>query len=87
MYHLKSMTFTSLINDLVIEDINLVEPFVAGYIIETLQDFWKDYKNSMKHKKKQMSLEDAIIHIRIEEQNKTRDKTKRAKELSSRQMW
>ena len=29
-----------------------------------------------------MSLEDVIIHIRIEEQNKTRDKAKRAKELS-----
>ena len=31
-----------------------------------------------------MSLEDVIMHIRIEEQNKTRDKAKRAKELSSK---
>ena len=31
-----------------------------------------------------MSLEDVIIHIRIEEQNKTRDKVERAKELSSK---
>ena len=30
-----------------------------------------------------MSLEDVIIHTRIEEQNKTRDKAERAKELSS----
>ena len=58
-----------LINDLVIEDIKLLEPFVSYYLIEILLDSWKDYKNSMKHKRKQMSLKDVIIHIRIEEQN------------------
>ena len=66
-----------LINDLVIEDIKLLEPFVASYLIETLP-YWKDYKNSMKYKWKQMSLEDVIIHIRIEKQNKIRDKAQRA---------
>ena len=73
-----------LVNDLVIEDIKLPKPFVTGYLIETLPDSWKYYKNSMKHKNNQMSLEDVIIHIRIEEQNKTRDKAERAKELSSK---
>ena len=72
-----------LINDLITEDINLPEPFIASYLKETLPDSWKDNKNSMKHKKKQMSIEDVIIHIRIEEQNKTKDKAERAKELSS----
>ena len=72
-----------LINDLVIEDIKLPEPFVVVYLIETFPDSWKDYKNSMKHKRKQISLEDVIIHIRIKEQNETRDKAKKAKELSS----
>ena len=32
-----------------------------------------------------MSLEDVIIHIRIEEQNNTRDKDERAKKLSSKE--
>ena len=32
-----------------------------------------------------MSLQDVIIHIRIEEQNKTRDKAERAKELFSKE--
>ena len=32
-----------------------------------------------------MFVEDVIIHIRIEEKNKTRDKTKRAKDLSSKE--
>ena len=74
-----------LINDLVIEDIKILEPFVVGYLIETLLDSWKDCKNNMKHKRKQMSLEDVIIHIRIEEQKKTRDKVEIAKELSSKE--
>ena len=38
----------------------------------------------MKHKRKQMSLEDVIIHIRIEEQNRNRDNIEKAKELSSK---
>ena len=86
MYYLKSMTTTCmLINDLIIEDIKLPKPVVVGHLIETLPDSWKDYKNSMKHKRKQMSLEDVIISIRVDEQNKTRDKTERAKELSSKE--
>ena len=73
-----------LINDLAIEDIKLPQPFVAGYLVETLLESWKDYKNNMKHKMKHMSLEDVIIHIRIEEQNRNRDNVEKAKELSSK---
>ena len=39
-----------LINNLVIKDIKLLEPFVAGYLIKTLPNSLKDYKNSMKKK-------------------------------------
>ncbi|ESR54415.1 hypothetical protein CICLE_v10023628mg, partial [Citrus x clementina] len=35
------------------------------------------------HMKKQVSLEDAIIHIRIEERNKIRDASDKAKEFHS----
>ena len=38
----------------------------------------------MKHKMKQMSLEDVIIHIRIEEQKRNRDNVQKTKELSSK---
>ena len=61
-----------LINDLDIEEIKLLEPFVTSC------------KNNMKHKRKQMSLEDVIIHIRIEEQNRNRDNVDKTKELSSK---
>ena len=58
-----------LINDRVIEYIKLPKTFVVGYPIETIPNSYKDYKNSKKHKRKKISLEDVIIHIRIEEQN------------------
>ena len=73
-----------LINDLAIEDIKLPEPFVAGYLVETFPESWKDYKNNMKHKRKQMSLEDVIIYIKIEEQNRNRDNAEKVKDLSSK---
>ena len=73
-----------LINDLVIEDIKSLEPFVVGYLVETFPESWKDYKNNMKHKMKHMSLKDVIIHIRIEKQNQNRDNVEKAKELSSK---
>ncbi|XP_031255123.1 uncharacterized protein LOC116113113 [Pistacia vera] len=73
-----------LINDLKNEEIILPETFVAGCLIEKLSDSWRDYKNSMKHKRKQMSLEDVIVHIRIEETNRLRDKVDKAKELTSK---
>ena len=40
-----------LINDLAIEDIKLLEPFVVGYLVETLPESEKDYKNNTKQKK------------------------------------
>ena len=73
-----------LIDDLKNENITLPEAFVTGALIEKLPDSWKDYKKELKHKRKQMNFEDVIIHIRIEEKNKEREKTERAKELTSK---
>lgn len=42
----------------------------------------KDYKNKIKHKWKQLSIDDVINHIQIEEYNKTSDKVEQAHELS-----
>ena len=68
-----------LLNDLKNEEINLPQAFVSGYLIKKLSESWKVYKNNMKHKRKQMSLKDVIIHIRIEEHNKKRDLGDKAK--------
>ena len=43
-------------------------PFIA--IIEKLPPTWKDFKNYLKHKRKEMSIEDLIIRLCIKEDNK-----------------
>ena len=75
-----------LIDDLKNENITLLEAFITGALIEKLPDSRKDYKKELKHKRKQMNLEDVIIHIRIEEKNKEREKTERARSLLLRQI-
>ena len=54
-----------LINDLANEDIKLFESFVVGYLIVTLSNSWKDYKNNMRNKRMQMSLEDIITQFKL----------------------
>ena len=48
----------------------LSETFQVATIIEKLPLTWKDFKNYLKHKRKEMSIEYLIIRLRIEEYNK-----------------
>ena len=43
-------------------------------IIEKLPPFWKDFKNYLKHKRKEMKLEDPIVRLRIKEGNRASEK-------------
>ena len=43
-------------------------------MIEKLPLSWKDFKNYLKHKRKEMSLEDLIVRLRIEEDNRVSEK-------------
>ena len=36
---------------------------------------WKDFKNYLKHKRKELSIEDLIVRLRIEEDNIKKDKS------------
>ena len=40
-------------------------------INEKLPTLWKDFKNYLKRKRKEMTVEDLIVRLRIEEDNKT----------------
>ncbi|KAK3001526.1 hypothetical protein RJ639_020285 [Escallonia herrerae] len=64
------------------EGMPLPEPFVTGSLIEKLPESWSDYKSMMKHKRKDMTLEDVIVHIRIEKKNRSREKAAQAKEFA-----
>lgn len=50
---------------------NLSESFQVATMIEKLSPLWKDFKNYLKHKRKEMGLEDLIVRLRIEEDNKS----------------
>ncbi|XP_070015983.1 uncharacterized protein [Nicotiana sylvestris] len=57
-----------------IEGLIINEAFEVTTMIEKLPPLWKDFKNYLKHKRKKMSLEDLIIRLRIEEDNKADEK-------------
>ncbi|KAL5566324.1 hypothetical protein UlMin_029488 [Ulmus minor] len=53
---------------------NLSETFQVAAIIEKLPPAWKDFKNYLKYKRKEMSIEDLVIRLRIEEDNRCFEK-------------
>jgi len=62
-----------IINDLLAEDLVINEAFQVAAMIEKLPPSWKDFKKYLKHKIKKMSLEDLIVRLRTEEDNKAAD--------------
>ena len=52
------------------EGMTLSETFQVVAFIEKLPPFWRDFKNYLKHKSKELSLEDLIVRLRIEEDNR-----------------
>ena len=52
----------------------LSEAFQVAAIIEKLPPAWKDFKNYLKHRRKEMSIEDLVIRLRIKEDNRGSEK-------------
>ena len=52
----------------------LSETFQVAAFIEKLPPSWRDFKNYLKHKRKELSLEDLIVRLRIEEDNRLSEK-------------
>ncbi|XP_073024331.1 uncharacterized protein [Primulina eburnea] len=52
------------------EGMTLSESFQVAAIVEKLPPAWKDFKNYLKHKRKEMNVEELIVRLRIEEDNK-----------------
>ncbi|KAK3033971.1 hypothetical protein RJ639_034135 [Escallonia herrerae] len=53
-----------------LEGMILGESFQVAALIEKLPPTWKDFKNYLKHKRKEMKLEDLIVRLRIEKDNR-----------------
>ncbi|XP_047269238.1 uncharacterized protein LOC124898947 [Capsicum annuum] len=56
------------------------DAFQVAAIIEKLPPLWKNFKNYLKHKRKEMTVEDLIIRLCIEKDNKAAER--RSKENS-----
>ena len=61
------------------------ETFLVATIIEKLSLSWKDFKNYMKNKQKEMGLEDLIVRLRIKEDNGIFDKKSRKFPIESKE--
>ncbi|GAA0183402.1 hypothetical protein LIER_30818 [Lithospermum erythrorhizon] len=46
------------------------EAFQAAAIIKKLPPSWKDFKNYLKHKRKEITVKELALHLRIEEDNR-----------------
>ncbi|KAL0328102.1 UNVERIFIED_CONTAM: hypothetical protein Scaly_2242800 [Sesamum calycinum] len=62
--------FQMILHDLHTEGMKLSESFQVAAMIEKLPPLWKDLKNYLKHKRKEMGLQDLIVRLRIEEDNR-----------------
>ncbi|KAI3812677.1 hypothetical protein L1987_17389 [Smallanthus sonchifolius] len=60
-----------ILHDIHAEGMTLSETFQVAAIIEKLPPNWVDFKNYLKHKRKEMTIEDLVVRLRIEEDNKT----------------
>ncbi|KAI5311661.1 Hypothetical predicted protein [Prunus dulcis] len=58
-----------IIHEILAEGMKINESFQVAFLIEKLPQNWKEFKSYLKHKRKEMSMEDLIIRLRIKEDN------------------
>ncbi|ONH94399.1 hypothetical protein PRUPE_7G014200 [Prunus persica] len=62
-----------ILHEIIIEGMNLDEQFQVAIIIHKLPPSWKDFKNALRHKTKEFSLESLITRLHIEEEARKHD--------------
>ncbi|KAK9726253.1 hypothetical protein RND81_05G202200 [Saponaria officinalis] len=66
--------YENLCADVVNEGMKLCDVFLANVLLEKFPPSWSDYRNHRKHKKKDLSLQELVGHMRTEEANRLKDK-------------
>jgi len=64
----QSQELQNIAHEIFVEGIQLPEQFQIAVIIDKLPPAWKDFKNTLRHKTKEFSLESLITRLRIEEE-------------------
>ncbi|KAL2504458.1 Retrovirus-related Pol polyprotein from transposon TNT 1-94 [Abeliophyllum distichum] len=63
-----------ILHDIHAENMSLSESFQVATIIEKLPPMWRDFKNYLKHKRKEMNIEELVVRLKIEEDNRSSDR-------------
>ncbi|XP_038715921.1 uncharacterized protein LOC120009402 [Tripterygium wilfordii] len=62
--------FQLILHEVHAEGLVINEPFQVAIVIEKLPPSWTDFKNYLKHKRKAMNMEELMVRLRIEEDNR-----------------
>ncbi|XP_012442220.1 uncharacterized protein LOC105767260 [Gossypium raimondii] len=63
-----------IIHEILAEGMIISESFQVAAIIEKLPPTWNDFKNYVKHKRKEMPMKDLIVKLQIKEYNRGKEK-------------
>ncbi|KAL0325120.1 UNVERIFIED_CONTAM: hypothetical protein Sradi_5081300 [Sesamum radiatum] len=66
--------YENLVADVLSEDMKMCEIQQANVLLEKFPPSWNDYRNHLKHKKRDLTLQELISHMRMEEANRLKDK-------------
>ncbi|KAK1419831.1 hypothetical protein QVD17_29199 [Tagetes erecta] len=59
-----------ILSDILAEGMVLSETFQVAAMVEKLPPSWVDFKNYLKHKRKEMTVDELVVRLRIEEDNR-----------------
>ncbi|CAJ2668640.1 unnamed protein product [Trifolium pratense] len=66
-------------HEIIIEGMPLDEQFQIAVMIDKLPPSWKEFKNQLRHKTKEFSIESLITRLRIEEESRRQDQKEEEK--------
>ncbi|KAL0423341.1 UNVERIFIED_CONTAM: hypothetical protein Sradi_0868900 [Sesamum radiatum] len=66
--------YKNLVADVLSEGMKMCDVLQANVLLEKFLPSWSEYHNHLKHKKKDLNLQELISHMRTEEANRLKDK-------------
>ncbi|KAK4389970.1 hypothetical protein Sango_2060300 [Sesamum angolense] len=74
--------YENLVADVLREGMKMCEILQANVLLEKFPPTWSEYRNHLKHKKRDLTLQELISHMRIEEANRLKDEETSLSSLS-----
>ena len=66
--------YENLVADVLSEGMKMCDVLQANVLLAKFPPSWSDYRNHLKHKKKDLTPREPISHMRTEEANRLKDK-------------